>query len=186
MTCATRRANSTIASRTPAATPSARLPVATVTATVTAMTGRFRHRHPLQRCRRYAVPVHGFDRDNHHHGGQRHHRYLRHQAREAGHQQQQHQRCDRRRHAGARPADFDVDHGLPDHGASGDAAVEARDDVGDAERPGFPALVRARIRQIVDQLCRQQRFQQPHEGDAERGRPDDPQAFPDRAGPETA
>ena len=93
----------------------------------------------------------------------------------AGHQHQQHDRGHRRRNAGAALPDLHVDDGLGDHRATADAAIEAGGDVGHPERPGFPALVRPRVGQVVDQLGRQQRLEQADKGDADRGRPDDAQ-----------
>ncbi len=179
MTCATRRANSTIASSTPAMTPSARLPVATVIATVTTMTMvsgpgiRFSVAGAML-CQLMVLSATIIITAASATIGICAIRSL-----SAVTSTSSTSAATIGRDAGAGPADLHVDDGLADHGAAGDAAVKAGGDVGDAERPGFPALVRAGVGEIVDQLGGQQRFQQPDERDAERRRPDDLQGCRD-------
>ncbi|VXB30052.1 hypothetical protein PLANTIT3_30201 [Plantibacter sp. T3] len=134
---------------------------------------RLGDRHPSQGRRAHAVPVDGLDGDDHHHGGQRDHRDLRHHRAERGHEQQEEDAGDECGDPRPSSAQFDVHDRLTDHRAAGDPAVPTGQDVGDAEGPRLTPLRRGRVGDVVDEFRREEGLHEPHERDAQRGRPDD-------------
>jgi hypothetical protein len=66
---------------------------------------------------------------------------------------------------------------LTDHGAAGHAAEKTGDDVGHTLSAALPALVAARVREIVHNRGSHQRFKDADHGERERIRQDDQEGF---------
>ncbi|QTK78964.1 hypothetical protein AT6N2_C1179 [Agrobacterium tumefaciens] len=104
------------------------------------------------------------DGDHDHHRHQRGHGNDTHEIIQHQYEEQQERARDEGRQA-ATTARTDIDDGLADHGAAAHAADEGGGDIARSLPDAFPALVAARIRHVVDDLRRQQRFQQTDGGE---------------------
>jgi len=125
----------------------------------------------------YRVPAEGADRDHDHHRDQGRHWNAANERPEDRQQEQQ----ERAGHEGGEPpapARGNVDDRLSDHRASAHAAEKGGDDVGRSLTRTFALLVAASVGHVVDDLRREQGFQQANRRHGQRVRKNDAQRFP--------